>query len=417
MELKHTARRDGPLSVILREDMAMSYGLMNRLKWDEKLLVNGIPQRTNFPVKEGDVVSAILDEPKPDYPAEDLPVEILYEDEHILAVDKPAGMLIHPSRSQFCGTLANRVIGYYEKTGQTGAFHPVTRLDRDTYGVVLLGKNSYAHAMLSDLHDNGGLEKVYEAAVYGKMPGQEGIIDAPIHRRPLPSLLRYVNQVFSTLDCAKTELLQSAMLQGQHVSLASVASTQWVDMVTAFSQEYPHFTLLCTSVTRAGLVGSGLSAQHSFLLAAEEDVPDFYSDKLDSAILFEDHPVVLVHKDHPLARGKSVDISVLREENIFLPLQGYSLRDRLMQMFADCGIPFPAGNAYSHLATQQMVGKGLGVAFVTSHTALGNPQQLRVLPVSNDYQPWVCRLYWRKNKVFTRDEEMFKDFVLRYYQK
>ena len=230
-------------------------------------------------------------------------------------------------------------------------------------------------------------------------------------------LLRYVNQVFSTLDCAKTELLQSAMLQGQHVSLASVASTQWVDMVTAFSQEYPHFTLLCTSVTRAGLVGSGLSAQHSFLLAAEEDVPDFYSDKLDSAILFEDHPVVLVHKDHPLARGKSVDISVLREENIFLPLQGYSLRDRLMQMFADCGIPFPAGNAYSHLATQQMVGKGLGVAFVTSHTALGNPQQLRVLPVSNDYQPWVCRLYWRKNKVFTRDEEMFKDFVLRYYQK
>ena len=193
MELKHTARRCGRLSAILREDMAMSYGLMNRLKWDDKLLVNGIPQRTNYPVQTGDVVSAILDEPEPEYPAEDLPVTVLYEDEHILAVDKPAGMLIHPSRSQFSGTLANRVIGYYRRTGQTGAFHPVTRLDRDTYGVVLLGKNSYAHAMLSELPE-GQLQKVYEAAVFGKMPDRAGVIDAPIARRPLPSLMRYVNQ-------------------------------------------------------------------------------------------------------------------------------------------------------------------------------------------------------------------------------
>jgi len=194
VELKHIARRDGRLSAILREDMAMSYGLMNRLKWDDKLLVNGVPQRTNYLVKAGDTVSALLDEPVPEYPAEDLPLMVLYEDEHILAVDKPAGMLIHPSHSQFTGTLANRVIGYYQRTGQTGAFHPVTRLDRDTYGVVLLGKNSYAHAMLSELHTDGELEKVYEAAVFGKMPEKEGIIDAPIDRKPLPSLLRYVNQ-------------------------------------------------------------------------------------------------------------------------------------------------------------------------------------------------------------------------------
>lgn len=194
LELKHVAKRDARLSAILREDMAMSYGLMNRLKWDDKLLVNGIPQRTNYPVKAGDTVSALLDEPVPEYPAEDLPVTVLYEDEHILAVDKPAGVLIHPSHSKFSGTLANRVIGYYQKTGQTGAFHPVTRLDRDTYGVVLLGKNSYAHAMLSELAAAGGLQKVYEAAVFGKMPESEGIIDAPIARRPLPSLLRYVNQ-------------------------------------------------------------------------------------------------------------------------------------------------------------------------------------------------------------------------------
>lgn len=230
-------------------------------------------------------------------------------------------------------------------------------------------------------------------------------------------LLRYVNQVFSTLECAQTELRQSAMLQGQHVSVACVASTQWVDMVTAFSQEYPHFTLLCTGVTRAGLVGSGLSAQHSFLLASEDDIPEVYTDKLDSAFLFEDHPVVMVHKDHPLAKEKAVDLNVLRDETIFLPLQDYPLRDHLMQIFADCSIPFPAGNAYSHLTTQQMAAQGLGIAFATSHTALANPQKLRYVPISNAYQPWVCRLYWRKNQIFTKDEEMFKEFILRYYQK
>jgi len=190
VELKHIAARDGRLSAILREEMAFSTGLMNRLKWDEKLLVNGVPQRTNYPVRAGDVVSAILDEPQPDYPAEDLSLTILYEDEHILAVDKPAGMLIHPSRSRNTGTLANAVAGYYRRKGQSAAFHPVTRLDRDTFGVVLLGKHSHAHALLSE----GELTKIYEAAVYGCPAENGGIIDAPIARRPLPSLLRYVNQ-------------------------------------------------------------------------------------------------------------------------------------------------------------------------------------------------------------------------------
>lgn len=230
-------------------------------------------------------------------------------------------------------------------------------------------------------------------------------------------LLRYVNQVFSSLECAKTELQQSAMLRGHNVSIASVASTQWVDMVTAFSQEHPRFTLQCTGVTRLELVSSGFSSQHSFLLASEDDVPSGFADKMESQFLFEDHPVLMVHKDHPLAKEKAVDLSCLREETIFLPLQDYPLHDHLVQLFAACGLPFPAGNAYSHLATQQMAAKGLGVAFATSHTALANPQVLRYVPIANDYQPWVNRIYWRKNQTFTRDEQTFRDFIEKYYQK
>ena len=188
MKLHHTARRDGRLSDILKNEMRVSTGLMNRLKVVDRILVNGTPQRTNFAVRCGDTVTLLLDEPEPEYPGEDLPLTILYEDDHILAVDKPAGMLIHPSRSRDTGTLANAVIGHYARTGQKCAFHPLTRLDRDTFGVVLIAKNSHIHALLQQTP----LQKTYQALCFGSFPMDAGIIDAPIERRPLPSLLRYI---------------------------------------------------------------------------------------------------------------------------------------------------------------------------------------------------------------------------------
>ena len=192
MELRHIAAREGRLSSILREDMKMSAGLMNRMKWQELLFVNGQPVHTDHIVKPGDVVTVPLEEPAPEYPPETGPLTVLYEDDHILAVDKPAGMLIHPSRSRLTGTLANFVLGYFEKTGQKSAFHPLTRLDRDTYGVVLLAKNSHIHGLLNELHLQGGFEKIYHALTFGCPEKDSGTIDAPIARLPLPSLLRQV---------------------------------------------------------------------------------------------------------------------------------------------------------------------------------------------------------------------------------
>lgn len=189
MELKHTARRDGRLSSFLLGELKMSTGLMNKLKWGDSLRVNGQPQRTNYPVTAGDVITVRLAEEAPEYPAEDGHLDILYEDDFLLAVDKPAGMLIHPSRSRNDGTLANYVFGYYRRTGQQSAFHPMTRLDRDTFGIVLLAKNAHIHALLQTVT----VKKTYHALVYGIPEGAKGIIDAPIARRELPSLLRYVS--------------------------------------------------------------------------------------------------------------------------------------------------------------------------------------------------------------------------------
>ena len=194
MELKVVAQRDGRLSSFLKQELEMSTGLMNKLKWDNKIFVNGQPCRADFSVKTGDVITAVLDEEAPQYPAEPGELTVIYEDDHILAVDKPAGMLIHPSRATMTGTLANRVLYYYQSTGQKCAFHPITRLDRDTFGIVLLAKNAHIHAKLNELHTQGKLCKTYHALVYSGPAEDKGVIDAPIARRPLPSLLRYVNQ-------------------------------------------------------------------------------------------------------------------------------------------------------------------------------------------------------------------------------
>ena len=192
MKLTHISKAGGRLSSVLREEMGMSMSLMNKLKWTDRLTVNGVPCHTDYFVQPGDTVEALLPDEKPEYPAEDGPLTVLYEDAHFLAVDKPAGMLIHPSRSCFTGTLANFVLGYYQKTGQACVFHPITRLDRDTFGVVLLAKNAHIHALMMGKLREGTLKKTYFALVYG-VPPAEGTIDAPIARRERPSLLRYVD--------------------------------------------------------------------------------------------------------------------------------------------------------------------------------------------------------------------------------
>ena len=188
MELTLTATRAGKLSSFLKNELKMSTGLVNKVKWANGLRVNGASCHTNYPVGPGDRIAVLLTEEVPEYPAEEGPLTVLYEDAYLLAVDKPAGMLIHPSRNRNTGTLANLVQGYYRATNQQGAFHPLTRLDRDTFGIVLIAKNAHIHALLQAEKP----QKTYEALTYGGPKADSGLIDAPIARREKPSLLREI---------------------------------------------------------------------------------------------------------------------------------------------------------------------------------------------------------------------------------
>ncbi|MBQ1282046.1 MAG: RluA family pseudouridine synthase [Oscillospiraceae bacterium] len=194
MILRHIAARNGRLSALLRSDMRLSHTLVNRLKVQNAIFVNGNPVHTDYPVAAGDEISVLIEEATPEYPAEAGRLDILFEDEAVIAIDKPVGILVHPSRSRFSGTLANFLTHYYQSTGQKCAVHPVSRLDRDTFGVVLLAKNAYTHAKLCDAHAEGTIEKTYLAAVWGAPPEDEGIIDLPIIRISPIGMLRAVGE-------------------------------------------------------------------------------------------------------------------------------------------------------------------------------------------------------------------------------
>lgn len=192
MELHHTAQREGRLLSFLRGELRLSSGLCKRLKYEHAFCVNGAPVYTNHLVRPGDEITVRLAEQPPEYPAELGPLTILYEDGALLAVDKPAGLMIHPSAARDTGTLANRVLWYYQSTGQACRFHPVTRLDRDTLGVVLLAKHAHCHALLMRALAAGALHKTYQAWVWGGPAADSGLIDAPICRPDPRSMRRAV---------------------------------------------------------------------------------------------------------------------------------------------------------------------------------------------------------------------------------
>ena len=124
---------------------------------------------------------------------EPMPLSILYEDPYFLAVDKPAGMLVHPSPQKNSGTLANGVLYHLQQSAAGAGVHPVTRLDRDTFGVVLLAKNANVHDRFCRLLREKQLEKTYLASVFGHPPQDAGEIDLPVYKVGGGSLIRVVD--------------------------------------------------------------------------------------------------------------------------------------------------------------------------------------------------------------------------------
>lgn len=179
---------------VMRRELCVSASLLRRLKRADAISVDGQSAYTNHILAAGETVTLnlLLGEPPCDLVPEQGELEILFENEGLLAVNKPAGMLVHPSRARYTGTLANYVAGYLAKTRGDGRCHAVGRLDRDTTGVVLFAKNGHMKALAGLSLQQLGAVKEYTALVFGAPDPAQGVIDRPIRRAAEGDMLRII---------------------------------------------------------------------------------------------------------------------------------------------------------------------------------------------------------------------------------
>ena len=150
---------------------------------------NGMTVSKNGKGNAGDVIEVIVPQPKPlEVTAQDIPLDILYEDNDLLVVNKPKGMVVHPAAGNDDGTLVNALLHHCgdSLSGINGIIRPgiVHRIDKDTSGLLIVAKNDIAHQGLAQQIKEHSFTRIYEAVVYGNMKREEGTVDAPIGRHP-----------------------------------------------------------------------------------------------------------------------------------------------------------------------------------------------------------------------------------------
>lgn len=171
---------------VFKKKLPLSHALLARLKSQEKIRVNGQVARTNYLLQTGDRITIDLELDETSHIlAQDIPLDVIYEDIDIMVLNKPAGMAVHPIKNRLEGTLANAVTYYWSQRGESRLFRPINRLDKDTSGLVLVAKSKYAHQAMYKQQKQGIVRRCYKTLVEGVVQDDHGCINLPIgHTKP-----------------------------------------------------------------------------------------------------------------------------------------------------------------------------------------------------------------------------------------
>ncbi len=192
------------------EDLSRSY--ISKLIKKGLVLVNGEIKKPKYIVKTGDLIQVNIPEIKGLEPVpQDIPLNIIYEDEDIIVVNKPKGMVVHPAPGSPNNTLVNALLNYTDKLSDiNGKIRPgiVHRLDKDTSGVLVVAKNNEAHMDIAKQLKERTVKRIYIALAHGIFGKDEGIIDAPIGRNPRNRLKMAVTNINSKEAITKYKVLE-----------------------------------------------------------------------------------------------------------------------------------------------------------------------------------------------------------------
>lgn len=171
------------VDTLLRKKLELSGTVIRRIKWlEDGILVDGTRVTVRYQVTEGQVLSVRLTDPtsaQQPVPTEG-PLDILYEDEDMVVVNKQPGILIHPSHGHFSDTIGNHLMWHWAQLGEESGFHPVHRLDKGTSGLLVVAKHPHGQEKLKHQLHTGAFRRCYLAVCEGCPTPAQGVIDAPI---------------------------------------------------------------------------------------------------------------------------------------------------------------------------------------------------------------------------------------------
>jgi len=175
------------LDVFLSENLKdLSRSRIQMLLKDGRITVDGKMKKPNYKIKAGEVVTVSIPKPNPiQVEAENIPLDILYEDDQIIVVNKPQGMVVHPAPGNYSGTLVNALLYHCKDlSGINGLLRPgiVHRIDKDTSGVLVVTKTDNAHLKIAEQIKEHSINRIYLTLVHGIVQEPGGMIDAPIGR-------------------------------------------------------------------------------------------------------------------------------------------------------------------------------------------------------------------------------------------
>lgn len=175
------SERDGELKDILLNDMKISIRLLISLKKGKYILVNEKPKIVTEEIKRDDVITILLPDEQSEYDLENRTINILYEDEDVIVVEKPYGEVVHPTKNHLHGTMLNAILNYFNEKNIKSKVRFVNRLDKDTSGVLIVAKNCYAHSVMTKENNMWDITKEYIAVVEGEVK-EKGTINLPISK-------------------------------------------------------------------------------------------------------------------------------------------------------------------------------------------------------------------------------------------
>src|SRR5690625_4142556 len=181
----------------LQKVHSFSKRIITAIKFDGgKILVNGSPQTVRYCLATGDLLTVVFPPEMigNNLTPEEVPLDIVYEDEDIIVINKMAGIATMPSINHQSGTIANGLLFYYQENHIPYTIHIVTRLDRDTSGLMLIAKHRYSHSLLAKSHEQGKIERSYKAIVEGCLDPKQGKINGKIARKETSIIERTVSE-------------------------------------------------------------------------------------------------------------------------------------------------------------------------------------------------------------------------------